>query len=125
MADAIIILALGHVFIANMTGNIAFLGFAAAGAAGFSLAASLAALASFLIEAGAGGQFVNRFSGDRAILLRNGTAAELFFVAVARQGGPKTAAGDKTDAPFRVIEPEQGGECSNRAMTAQAGPADE
>jgi len=111
-----------------MTGNIAFLGFAAAGAAGaagFSLAASLAALAGFLIGAGAGGQFVNRFGGDRAILLRNRTAAELFFVAVAHQGGPKTAAGDKTGAPFRVIEPEQGGECSNRAMTAQAGPADE
>ena len=33
VVDAVSFLALGHVFVANMTGNVVFLGFAAAGAA--------------------------------------------------------------------------------------------
>jgi len=37
LVDAISYLQLGHVFVANMTGNVIFLGFAAAGAAGFRL----------------------------------------------------------------------------------------
>src|ERR1700712_5021418 len=56
--DAVSILALGRVFVANMTGNVVFTGFALAGAAGFSLAASLAALAGFLVGALAGGALV-------------------------------------------------------------------
>ena len=38
LVDAFSYLLLGHVFVANMTGNIAFLGFALAGAPGFSIA---------------------------------------------------------------------------------------
>jgi uncharacterized membrane protein YoaK (UPF0700 family) len=45
------ILALGRVFIANMTGNVVFIGFALAGAPGFSLIASLLALVGFLVGA--------------------------------------------------------------------------
>jgi hypothetical protein len=41
MVDAFSYLVLGHVFVANMTGNVVFLAFALAGAHGFSLAASL------------------------------------------------------------------------------------
>ncbi|HEY6318288.1 MAG TPA: YoaK family protein, partial [Acidimicrobiia bacterium] len=44
LVDAFSYLVLGHVFVANMTGNIVFLGFAMAGAPGFSVAASLVAL---------------------------------------------------------------------------------
>ena len=51
LIDAVSILALGHVFVANMTGNIVFIGFAAAGAPGFSLPATLSALAGFLLGA--------------------------------------------------------------------------
>lgn len=40
LVDAFSYLVLGHVFVANMTGNVVFSGFAIAGAAGFSLAAS-------------------------------------------------------------------------------------
>src|SRR5947209_16913145 len=47
VVDAVSILALGRVFIANMTGNVFFIGFALAGAPGFSLIASLLALAGF------------------------------------------------------------------------------
>jgi uncharacterized membrane protein YoaK (UPF0700 family) len=44
--DAVSILALGRVFVANMTGNVVFAGFAISGAPGFSLAASLFAARS-------------------------------------------------------------------------------
>jgi uncharacterized membrane protein YoaK (UPF0700 family) len=37
----------GHVFVANMTGNVVLLGFALSGATGVSIAASLGALAGF------------------------------------------------------------------------------
>ena len=47
LVDAFSYLLLGHVFVANMTGNVVFLGFAVAGASGFSIAASLVALVSF------------------------------------------------------------------------------
>jgi uncharacterized membrane protein YoaK (UPF0700 family) len=47
LVDAFSYLALGHIFVANMTGNVVFLGFALAGAAGFSITSSLIALASF------------------------------------------------------------------------------
>jgi Protein of unknown function (DUF1275) len=45
VVDAVSILRLGRVFVANMTGNVVFTGFALVGAPGFSLSASLAALA--------------------------------------------------------------------------------
>ena len=48
IVDAVSYLALGHVFVANMTGNVVFLGFALAGAGGLSVPASLVALAAFL-----------------------------------------------------------------------------
>jgi uncharacterized membrane protein YoaK (UPF0700 family) len=37
LVDAASYLSLGHVFVANMTGNVVFLGFALAGASGFSI----------------------------------------------------------------------------------------
>ncbi len=46
VVDAVSILSLARVFVANMTGNVVFIGFALAGAAGFLLAASLSALGS-------------------------------------------------------------------------------
>ena len=81
--DAVSILGLGRVFVANMTGNVVFLGFAVAGAPGFSLAASLAALAGFLVGAFAGGRLVERFGGHRGRLLRNAVAVEFVLVLVA------------------------------------------
>ena len=44
LVDSFSYLLLGHVFVANMTGNVVFLGFALAGAPGFSVGASLVAL---------------------------------------------------------------------------------
>jgi uncharacterized membrane protein YoaK (UPF0700 family) len=83
IVDSISILALGRVFVANMTGNVVFAGFAIVGAPGFSLSASLFALAGFLAGAAVGGTMITRVGSDRAALLRAGTAAEVALAAVA------------------------------------------
>ncbi len=57
VVDSVSILRLGRVFVANMTGNVVFVGFALAGAPGFVLSASLFALAGFLAGAALGGQW--------------------------------------------------------------------
>lgn len=51
LVDASSVLGLGKVFTANMTGNVVFLGFAAAGVPGFRAAPLLVAIASFLVGA--------------------------------------------------------------------------
>src|SRR3981081_2831937 len=47
LVDATSYLKLGHVFVANMTGNVVFLGFGIAGAPDFAILDSLVALVSF------------------------------------------------------------------------------
>lgn len=54
--DAISVLGLGRVFTVNMTGNIVFLGFAAAGVPGFSVARALVSLAGFVVGTILGGR---------------------------------------------------------------------
>jgi uncharacterized membrane protein YoaK (UPF0700 family) len=82
VVDAVSILSLGRVFVANMTGNIVFIGFALAGAPGFSAAASLFALAGFLVGALAGGTAIRRIEERRSVLLA-GLAAELALLGLA------------------------------------------
>lgn len=77
MIDAISYLRLGHVFVANMTGNIVFLGFAAAGVTDFSVPASLTAIAAFLAGAYAGG-----LAGRRQVNHRG----RLFWLAISLEG---------------------------------------
>ena len=60
VVDAVSILALGRVFVANMTGNVVFAAFAVVGAPGFSLSASLFALAGFLVGAYGGGVLISQ-----------------------------------------------------------------
>ena len=98
IVDAVSILALGRVFVANMTGNVAFAAFALVGAPGFSLSASLFALAGFLIGAYAGGVLMARAGTDRATLLRAGAVAELLLagaslVIAALSGDPGASHG--------------------------------
>jgi uncharacterized membrane protein YoaK (UPF0700 family) len=81
--DAVSILGLGRVFVANMTGNIVFIGFAIAGVPGFSLAASVAALGGFLLGAFFGGELVEAFGKHRGLLLRNACGIEFVIIAVA------------------------------------------
>jgi uncharacterized membrane protein YoaK (UPF0700 family) len=83
LVDAVSILSLGRVFVANMTGNVVFAGFAIVGAPGFSLSASLFALGGFLVGAWGGGAMTTRVGHDRAIHLRTAAVSELALVAAA------------------------------------------
>lgn len=83
--DAVSYLALGHVFTANMTGNVVVLGFAAAGAQGFFWARVLASLGAFLAGSAAGGWAGRRFAAGGTV---RGTAGE-----ASRPGAPDTPAG--------------------------------
>jgi uncharacterized membrane protein YoaK (UPF0700 family) len=83
LVDAFSYLALGHVFVANMTGNVVFLAFALAGAKGFSIPASLLALAAFLLGAVGGGRLISRRGGHRARLLVAATTIEAVLAAAA------------------------------------------
>ncbi len=53
VVDAVSLLGLGRVFVANMTGNVVLLGFAIAGASGFSVLATMCSLVGFTAGAGA------------------------------------------------------------------------
>ncbi len=83
LVDAVSYLQLGRVFVANMTGNVVFSGFAFAGAAGFSLAASLVALAAFATGALLGGLLVHRTHAHRGRMLQYALLAETVCVAAA------------------------------------------
>jgi uncharacterized membrane protein YoaK (UPF0700 family) len=83
LVDAFCYLVLGHVFVANMTGNIVFIGFALAGVPGFSLGASLTALAAFAAGAVLGGRLAARHRDHRARLHSFAGAAQAAFLAVA------------------------------------------
>jgi uncharacterized membrane protein YoaK (UPF0700 family) len=83
LVDAVSILALGRVFVANMTGNVVFAGFAVVGAPGFSLSASLFALLGFLAGAAVGGGLITWADRDRGVLVRASSATELALAVAA------------------------------------------
>jgi uncharacterized membrane protein YoaK (UPF0700 family) len=91
MVDAASFLMLGRVFVANMTGNVVFLGFALAGAKGLLIPASLVGIGAFLAGGIGGGLLGRRLGGHRGRLLRAALALQLalFFAAVvvATAGG--------------------------------------
>jgi uncharacterized membrane protein YoaK (UPF0700 family) len=82
LVDAVCYLGLGRVFTANMTGNIVVLGFAAAGAPGFSVTATLTSLGVFLVGAVAGGRLTAQVA-SRSQVLSLAIALEAVFVAAA------------------------------------------
>jgi uncharacterized membrane protein YoaK (UPF0700 family) len=83
LVDAVSYLTLGHVFVANMTGNVVFLGFAAAGASDFSVVVSLVAIGSFLAGALAGGRLGSSAGQHRGRFLALATYAEIGLVGAA------------------------------------------
>jgi uncharacterized membrane protein YoaK (UPF0700 family) len=83
LVDAVSYLKLGHVFVANMTGNIVFLGFAIAGAQDFSIAASVTATAAFLLGALAGGRLGAREGQHRGRLLAVATYIKIVLLGGA------------------------------------------
>jgi uncharacterized membrane protein YoaK (UPF0700 family) len=100
VVDAVSILSLGRVFVANMTGNVVFVGFAIAGASGFSLSASLSALAGFLVGAAVGGAVVERLGAHRGRLLTLVAAGELVLVLTAL--GTAASAGSDLGEASRI-----------------------
>jgi len=83
LVDAFSYLVLGHVFVANMTGNVVFLAFALAGAKGFSLAASALALGAFALGALASGRFVAHLGERRGRMLAVSSTGQAVLVATA------------------------------------------
>ncbi len=83
LVDAFSYLALGHVFVANMTGNVVFMAFSLAGAAGFSLTASVVSLAAFAAGALLSGRLGHRFPDHRGRLLLVATAVQTVLVLAA------------------------------------------
>jgi uncharacterized membrane protein YoaK (UPF0700 family) len=83
LVDAFSYLVLGHVFVANMTGNVVFLGFALVRTPGFSIMASVVALAAFWCGAFVGGKVGVRFGPHRGRHLATATSLQAALVALA------------------------------------------
>src|SRR5277367_1100532 len=60
LVDGVSYLGLGHVFTANMTGNIVLLGFGIAGGYGLPVLAPIVSLLAFLVGSGIGGVLAKR-----------------------------------------------------------------
>jgi uncharacterized membrane protein YoaK (UPF0700 family) len=96
LVDAFSYLVLGHVFVANMTGNVVLLGFALVGAPGFSIAASVAAIAAFGVGALVGGKIGSRFARNRGELFSTAALIQAVFlvsgvILAALSGNPVTS----------------------------------
>ncbi|WP_405578705.1 YoaK family protein [Streptomyces sp. NBC_01190] len=83
LVDAFSYLVLGHVFVANMTGNVVFMAFSLAGAGGFSVLASVLSLVSFMAGAAGGGLLANRVTAHRGRLLLSAAAGQTVLVLAA------------------------------------------
>jgi uncharacterized membrane protein YoaK (UPF0700 family) len=81
LVDSFSYLVLGHVFVANMTGNVVFFAFALAGVGGFSAPASVAAIGCFAVGALVTGRLGRSLAGRRELLL--GVTAGIEAVIVA------------------------------------------
>ncbi|KAB1148729.1 DUF1275 domain-containing protein [Streptomyces luteolifulvus] len=102
LIDAVSYLGLGHVFTANMTGNVVVLGFAAAGAPGFTVSHTLTSLVAFVVGAVAGGRMTVRLSGgSRRTWARVTLAAEA--VLLGGSAAVAFAAPDATATVYALI----------------------
>jgi uncharacterized membrane protein YoaK (UPF0700 family) len=106
VVDAVSFLGLGHVFTANMTGNIVFLAFALAGASDLSVRASAVGLAGFLVGAAAGGRAGLVFSSRsrrRWLTLTGGVETVLLGVATLCAVGVGADSGFGRQAPVITL----------------------
>jgi uncharacterized membrane protein YoaK (UPF0700 family) len=108
LVDAVSYLGLGHVFTANMTGNVVLLGFGIAGAGGLPVVAPLISLGAFLVGGFAGGALADRVAERHDLWIGATLAIEVAFVtasgivAVAARLHPATFAGDLVIALLAV-----------------------
>jgi uncharacterized membrane protein YoaK (UPF0700 family) len=103
LIDAVCYLGMGHVLVANMTGNVVFLGFALAGAPGFSIASFLVALAAFLVGATAGGRLGGTLHGDRRLWLTSTSAIQAGLATIAALATVSGLLGPTGSARFWII----------------------
>jgi uncharacterized membrane protein YoaK (UPF0700 family) len=103
IVDAVCYLDMGHVLVANMTGNVVFLGFALVGAGGFSIASFLVALGSFLVGAVAGGRLATLLMSERRRWLVVASSIETVLAAAAAIAVGMGALGPTGAARFGVI----------------------
>jgi uncharacterized membrane protein YoaK (UPF0700 family) len=83
LVDSASYLGIGHVFSANMTGNIVLLGFGIAHSGGLPVIAPLVSLAAFLLGAGGGGVLASRLGERRPRHLGFALGIELTLVGSA------------------------------------------
>ncbi|HEY3712320.1 MAG TPA: YoaK family protein [Amycolatopsis sp.] len=103
VVDAVSFLGLGRVFVANMTGNVVFLGFAAAGEASLSVVASVTAVLAFLLGALAGGRLISRVDDRGHRLLRDSTLVQTALVAVSVVLAATLGAGGRLGSELLIV----------------------
>jgi uncharacterized membrane protein YoaK (UPF0700 family) len=81
--DAVSYLGLGHVFTANMTGNVVLLGFAIARAGGLPILAPIVSTVAFAVGSGYGGWLARRLGDRHAIHVATALALEAALLAGA------------------------------------------
>jgi uncharacterized membrane protein YoaK (UPF0700 family) len=96
MIDAISYIALGKVFLANMTGNVLFLGMAVAGVREFSIGGHLVALIGYALGAYACGLVIDRSVANKHVILRNAVAGQAVLLAVCLILGVTFGLGDQS-----------------------------
>lgn len=82
LIDGVSYLGLGHVFTANMTGNIVLLGFGIAGGTGLPVVAPIISLLAFLIGSVLGGKLAGRYAADHVRHIRLALGIELVMLAL-------------------------------------------
>jgi uncharacterized membrane protein YoaK (UPF0700 family) len=105
IVDAVCYLAMGHVFTANMTGNVVLLGFAVAGVESLSVSRSATAVVSFLVGAVIGVRLATwmNATGRRWPAAAIGLEAVLLFIAAALATNGGSGAPDASMAVYGVI----------------------
>ncbi len=82
LVDAVSVLVLGHVFVANMTGNVIFLGFWFVPHSGIDMVAAVVAFASFLLGTVLGGRLVRHLGASVRRWLAVALGTEVVLLSV-------------------------------------------
>jgi uncharacterized membrane protein YoaK (UPF0700 family) len=81
LIDAVSVLVLGHVFVANMTGNVIFLGFWFAPHSGVDMTAAVVAFAGFVIGTVLGGRFARHLDYQTRLWLTAALGTEVLALS--------------------------------------------
>jgi uncharacterized membrane protein YoaK (UPF0700 family) len=82
LVDAVSVLVLGHVFVANMTGNVIFLGFWFVPHSGVDLTAAIVAFGGFLVGTVLGGRFARHLDFETRLWLTAALGMEVVTLLV-------------------------------------------